>query len=64
MKNNNDLNLIEAELHHIPEIVELVNLSYRSKELRGWTSEAQVVSGDRISAELLQDLFVTDYKIL
>ncbi|WP_151778057.1 GNAT family N-acetyltransferase [Acinetobacter brisouii] len=64
MNNNNGLSLIEAELHHIPEIVELVNLSYRSKEPRGWTSEAEVVSGDRISTEQLQDLFVADSKIL
>lgn len=43
---------------------ELVNLSYRPKELRGWASEAEVLSGDRISAEQLQDLFVADSKIL
>ncbi|MHA3103975.1 GNAT family N-acetyltransferase [Acinetobacter sp. ANC 3791] len=56
--------LIEATQQHIPDIVELVNLSYRSQDLRGWTSEADVIEGDRISAQQLQDLFITDSKIL
>ena len=55
---------IEAKKQHIPDIVELVNLSYRSQDLRGWTSEADVIEGDRISAQQLQDLFIADSKIL
>ncbi|MHA3055953.1 GNAT family N-acetyltransferase [Acinetobacter sp. ANC 4633] len=55
---------IEATKQHIPDIVKLVNLSYRSQDVRGWTSEADVVSGERISAQQLQDLFVPDAKIL
>jgi len=55
---------IEATKQHIPDIVELVNLSYRSQDLRGWTSEADVIEGDRISAQQLQDLFIADSKIL
>ncbi|MHA3084025.1 GNAT family N-acetyltransferase [Acinetobacter sp. ANC 5383] len=55
---------IQATQQHIPDIVELVNLSYRSQDLRGWTSEADVIEGDRISAQQLQDLFIADSKIL
>lgn len=32
----------------IQQIVDLVNFSYRSHEFQGWTSEANIVAGDRI----------------
>jgi ribosomal protein S18 acetylase RimI-like enzyme len=40
----------------IPAIVELVNLAYRDDKLRGWTTEADIVEGDRIHAQQLLEL--------
>lgn len=46
----------EANIEDISKIVELVNLSYRSKEFQGWTSEADIVEGDRIHYDQVKHL--------
>ncbi|WP_269915468.1 GNAT family N-acetyltransferase [Acinetobacter sp. HY1485] len=52
----------------LPYILELVNTAYRSKTLRGWTSEADLVTGQRIDINQLKalmtarsDLFVMQF---
>ena len=42
-------NFREANFKDIPQIVDLVNISYRSKEFKGWTSEVDIVDGNRIN---------------
>ncbi len=53
----------EAKIEDIPQIVDLVNISYRSKEFKGWTSEADIVKGDRINNAQVQELFQNDSKV-
>ncbi|WP_130803575.1 GNAT family N-acetyltransferase [Acinetobacter ihumii] len=55
---------IEATEQHISEIVELVNLSYRSKAQQGWTSEASIVDGDRTNAQQIRELIQNNSNIL
>lgn len=45
------MRIIQAHPTHFPDIVALVNEAYRSKTKQGWTSEAQLVAGERISLE-------------
>jgi ribosomal protein S18 acetylase RimI-like enzyme len=54
----------EANIKDIPQIVDLVNISYRSKDLKGWTSEVDIVDGDRINPEQVKELFKEDSKLL
>jgi ribosomal protein S18 acetylase RimI-like enzyme len=45
-----------ATLTDIPAIVSLVNRAYRDEALRGWTSECDIVSGERTHAEEIKFL--------
>lgn len=40
----------------IADIVELVNRAYRDERQRGWTSEADLVSGERVQADAIRPL--------
>ena len=50
------LNIRKASLDDLAAIVDLVNIAYRSKEIQGWTSESDIVVGDRIDHEQLKQL--------
>ena len=50
------LNIRKATLDDLAAIVDLVNIAYRSKEIQGWTSESDIIVGDRIDQEQLQQL--------
>jgi len=57
--------LRQAALSDIKEIADLVNQAYRpASQLRGWTHEADLVSGDRVSLEQLLALFGVASRIL
>ena len=47
----------------LPSILELVNIAYRSKTLRGWTSEADLIIGQRIDINQLKAL-ITEHSEL
>jgi ribosomal protein S18 acetylase RimI-like enzyme len=49
-------NFRSATDEDIPAIVDLVNLAYRDTEHRGWTTEADIVCGDRIDADRIHML--------
>ncbi|WEV48502.1 GNAT family N-acetyltransferase [Acinetobacter sp. ESL0695] len=57
------INFREANFKDIHQIVDLVNISYRSKDLQGWTSEANIIDGNRINYEQLKKLFKEDSKL-
>lgn len=46
------------------DIVDLVNLSYRSKAFNGWTSESDLVAGDRINLQQVKDLIKEENSFL
>jgi len=48
----------KATLQDIPEIVILVNLSYRSQEFRGWTTEADIIAGERIQHDQVKKIIM------
>lgn len=54
--------LVRAKRSDIPKLVELVNLAYRSGQ--GWTNEATLVAGDRITAEQLKAIIDMPVTIL
>ncbi|MDH1802462.1 MULTISPECIES: GNAT family N-acetyltransferase [Acinetobacter] len=56
-------NFREANFKDIPQIVDLVNISYRSKEFKGWTSEVDIVDGNRINSEQVKELFKDESKL-
>lgn len=53
----------EAKIADIPQIVDLVNISYRSNEFRGWTSEVDIVDGNRINHDQVKALFKDNSKL-
>lgn len=55
--------MIEATTNDIQKIVDLVNTAYRSKEIQGWTSESDLVLGDRINSQQVQQLICQDAKL-
>ena len=55
--------LVEATTADFTKIVALVNIAYRSKILKGWTSEADLVQGNRINVEQLKTLVNEAHKI-
>lgn len=56
--------IIQATSTHFSDIVDLVNQAYRSKAKQGWTSEAHLVTGERISLEQVAALVHTHSTIL
>ena len=58
------LSFREADIADIPQIVALVNISYRSKELKGWTSEADLVEGNRTDHQQVRQLLLDNSKVL
>ena len=48
--------MIEATQKDITNIVDLVNIAYRAKDTQGWTSESEIIQGDRINAAQVQQL--------
>ena len=50
------LTIRRATSDDIFEMVNLVNIAYRSKEVKGWTSEADIIVGHRIDHEQLKQL--------
>lgn len=50
--------IVKAEKEDIPEIVNLLNITYRSEEsFKGWTSEAHLIQGPiRTDAALIEEL--------
>lgn len=61
---NQTITYSEATDSDIADIVNLVNLAYRSNEHRGWTSEAGMISGDRINEQQVMDLLTLDSSLL
>lgn len=55
--------MIEATQDDIAKIVDLVNTAYRSKDLQGWTSESNIIEGDRTDAAQVQQLLHDDSKV-
>lgn len=53
-----------ASLNDSPEIVSLVNTAYRSKEVKGWTSESGMIGGDRINSKQVKVLLETKKSFL
>ena len=61
---NQKLEFRIAQISDIPKLVELVNSAYRHKDGNSWTSEAEIVSGDRINYQQLeQSLFQKNFKL-
>lgn len=61
---NQKLEFRIAQISDIPKLVELVNSAYRHKAGNSWTSEAEIVSGDRINYQQLeQSLFQKNFKL-
>ena len=50
-----------AERKDIPLLIELMNSAYRSDTGRSWTSETEIVEGDRINQQQLEQYWVKDY---
>ena len=48
------LNFRTARISDITNLVDLINSAYRQQEGRSWTSESQIVTGDRINAKQLK----------
>jgi ribosomal protein S18 acetylase RimI-like enzyme len=47
-----------ADDHDVPDVVALVESAYRGAEsLTGWTSEAELISGQRTDAGMLRELY-------
>ena len=42
-----------AQQTDIPKLVALINAAYRRQEGRSWTSEAEIVAGQRVSTSQL-----------
>lgn len=57
------LNFREAEIEDLPQIVDLVNIAYRSTELKGWTSEADLVEGNRTDHQQVKQLIQDNSKL-
>lgn len=55
--------MIEATQKDIANIVDLVNIAYRAKDTRGWTSESEIIQGDRINAAQVQQLLTDNAKV-
>ncbi|ASZ12606.1 GNAT family N-acetyltransferase [Chitinophaga pendula] len=48
----------KATIKDVPELIHLINNAYRGEHSRkGWTSEADIFDGERISQEMLEELF-------
>lgn len=48
----------KATLKDVPELIDLINNAYRGEHSRkGWTSEADILDGERINKKMLEDLF-------
>ncbi|MEB3767386.1 GNAT family N-acetyltransferase [Acinetobacter sp. MD2] len=54
----------EATLHDIPQLLELINLAYRSKAHQGWTSETHLVAGNRVQEEHLKTMICNPHSKL
>lgn len=51
----------KAILKDVPELIDLINNAYRGEHSRkGWTSEADILDGERMNKEMLEDLFKHD----
>lgn len=52
-----EIEFSQAEEHHINELIELINSAYRGEKSKvGWTTEADLLDGQRIDANLLKEL--------
>ncbi|RZG75033.1 GNAT family N-acetyltransferase [Acinetobacter sp. WCHAc060025] len=61
---NQKLEFRIAQISDIPNLVLLINSAYRQKDGNSWTSEAEIVSGDRINYQQLeQSLFQKNFKL-
>ncbi|WP_336936116.1 GNAT family N-acetyltransferase [Acinetobacter beijerinckii] len=59
------LNIRNAKVDEIEQLVELINLAYRAQSDRSWTTEKSFVEGKRISAEQLSsDLNQSNFELL
>lgn len=51
----------QAQEQHLPEILKLVNASYRGEgSKKGWTTEAEILDGQRIDLAGLREIINTD----
>ncbi len=51
-----EIEFSQAEEHHINELIELINSAYRGEKSKvGWTTEADLLDGQRIDANLLKE---------
>ncbi|MCU4492537.1 GNAT family N-acetyltransferase [Acinetobacter guillouiae] len=48
------LNFRTARISDITNLVDLINSAYRQQDGRSWTSESEIVTGDRINAKQLK----------
>lgn len=54
------LNFRTARISDITNLVDLINSAYRQQEGRSWTSESEIVTGDRINAKQLEQALAQD----
>ncbi len=57
--------ILIASIHDAPELVQLVNLAYRGPESkRGWTTEADLLTGIRINDQAMRDLLTREDSVI
>ncbi|WP_406565198.1 GNAT family N-acetyltransferase [Acinetobacter guillouiae] len=54
------LNFRTARISDITNLVDLINSAYRQQDGRSWTSESEIVTGDRINAKQLEQALAQD----
>ena len=54
------LNFRTARISDITNLVDLINSAYRQQDGRSWTSESEIVTGDRINAKQLEQAVAQD----
>ena len=54
------LNFRTARISDITNLVDLINSAYRQQEGRSWTSESEIVTGDRINVKQLEQALAQD----
>lgn len=54
------LNFRTARISDITNLVDLINSAYRQQEGRSWTSESEIVTGNRINAKQLEQALAQD----
>lgn len=57
----NQLKFRTAQISDIQKLVDLINSAYRHQQGNSWTSEAEIVTGDRINTEQLLQMMADEH---